>query len=155
MADDLADTLIEIKRADPRDFVLMLQASDNYAAALYPAESNHMLDMETLLRPQMNFFAVSVNHVARGCGGFWAYADYVEIKRVWIDASARGLGLSKKLMLALEDAARAADFQIARLETGILQPEALGLYNAIGYVERGPFGDYKVDPLSVFMEKTL
>ncbi len=147
--------MIEIKRADPREFILMLQTSDDYAASLYPAESNHMLDIETLLRPQMNFFGVYVDGVAKGCGGFWAHDDYVEIKRVWIDASARGLGLSRKLMMAIESAARAAGFQIARLETGISQPEALGLYRAIGYVERGPFGEYKPDPLSVFMEKML
>ena len=44
---------------------------------------------------------------------------------------------------------------LARLETGIRQPEALGLYRASGYREIGPFGDYGPDPLSVFMEKNL
>jgi putative acetyltransferase len=149
--------MIEIKSVDPRgaEYVSLLQASDDYAASLYPAESNHMLDVETLLRPQMNFFSVVVDGTVRGCGGFWAHADYVEIKRVWIDPSARGLGLSRKLMTVLEGEARALGFKIARLETGISQPEALGLYRALGYMERGPFGDYKLDPLSVFMEKTL
>jgi putative acetyltransferase len=149
--------IVEIKRVDPggEDFIRLLQASDDYAASLYPAESNHMLDIETLLRPQMNFFGVMVGGVVKGCGGFWAHEDYVEIKRVWIDPSARGLGLSRKLMTVLENEARALGFKIARLETGISQPEALGLYRALGYVERGPFGDYKLDPLSVFMEKTL
>lgn len=42
-----------------------------------------------------------------------------------------------------------------RLETGVYQPEALALYGRAGYVERGPFGDYVADPLSVFMEKEL
>ena len=147
--------MIEIKRADPREFILMLQASDAYAASLYPAESNHMLDVETLLRPQMNFFGVYVDGVSKGCGGFWAHDDCVEIKRVWIDTSARGRGLSKKLMLALESEALFLGFKIARLETGISQPEALGLYHALGYLDRGPFGEYKLDPLSVFMEKAL
>jgi putative acetyltransferase len=147
--------MIEIKRADPRDFISFLQASDDYAASLYPAESNHMLDVETLLRPQMNFFGVSVDGAVKGCGGFWAHEDYVEIKRVWIDPSARGLGLSRKLMAVLEDEARVMGFKFARLETGISQPEALGLYRALGYADRAPFGDYKLDPLSVFMEKKL
>jgi putative acetyltransferase len=44
-----------IARADPRDFVAFLEASDAYAASLYPAESNHMLDVETLRQPQMQF----------------------------------------------------------------------------------------------------
>ena len=42
---------------------------------------------------------------------------------------------------------------LLRLETGVLQPEALGLYRKLGYRERGPFGAYAADPLSVFMEK--
>ena len=147
--------MIEIKRANPRDFIKFLQAGDDYAASLYPAESNHMLDVETLLKPEMHFFGVTVDGVASGCGGYWTYADYVEIKRVYIDSGQRGLGLSKKLMQLIEDQARAQGFKMARLETGISQPEALGLYRAIGYSERGPFGDYKLDPLSVFMEKTL
>jgi putative acetyltransferase len=148
---------VEIRRADPRgaEYLRLLQASDDYAASLYPAESNHMLDVETLLRPQMNFFGVIVDGTVKGCGGFWTHEDYMEIKRVWIDPSARGLGLSRKLMTVLEAEAGALGFNIARLETGISQSEALGLYRALGYVERGPFGDYKSDPLSVFMEKTL
>ena len=44
---------------------------------------------------------------------------------------------------------------LARLETGIRQPEALGLYRRLGYLERGRFGAYLEDPLSVFMEKRL
>jgi putative acetyltransferase len=147
--------MIEIKRADPRDFIAFLQASDTYAASLYPAESNHMLDIETLLRPQMNFFGAYVDGTAKGCGGYWAHKDYVEIKRVWVDTAARGLGLSKKLMTELESDARLNGFKVARLETGISQPEALGLYLALGYQACAPFGDYKLDPLSVFMEKVL
>lgn len=149
--------MIEIKRVDPRvaDYVALLKDSDDYAASLYPAESNHMLDIETLLRPQMNFFGVIIDGVVKGCGGFWAHDHYVEIKRVYIDPSARGLGLSRELMTVLEDEARVLGVKIARLETGVSQPEALGLYRALGYAERGPFGDYKLDPLSVFMEKML
>ena len=149
--------MIEIKCVDPRgaDYMRLLQASDDYAASLYPAESNHMLDIDTLLRPQMNFYGVLVDEVVKGCGGFWEHVDCVEIKRVFVDPSARGLGISRKLMAVLEDEARAKGFKTARLETGISQPEALGLYRSIGYVDCGPFGDYKLDPLSVFMEKML
>ena len=147
--------MISITRADPQDFVALLQASDRYMASLYPAESNHMLDVETLRQPQMNFFGAYVDGAPRGCGGFWAHQNYVEIKRVFVDPSARGLGLSKALMQTLEEAARALGFRIAKLETGIHQPEALGLYQKLGYRFCEPFGEYKPDPLSVFMEKAL
>lgn len=42
-----------------------------------------------------------------------------------------------------------------RLETGIHQPEAIGLYRSYGFQEIEPFGAYKADPLSLFMEKEL
>ena len=42
-----------------------------------------------------------------------------------------------------------------RLETGVRQKEALGLYRAVGFVERGPFGAYRADRASVFMERRL
>ncbi len=114
-----------------------------------------MLDVETLLQRQMHFFGVFVDGHARGCGGFWVHDDCAEIKRVWIEPAARGMGLSKQLMTHLEHEARALGIHTLRLETGFAQPEALGLYRSLGYSEREPFGDYKIDPLSVFMEKQL
>jgi putative acetyltransferase len=55
----------------------------------------------------------------------------------------------------LEDKAAREGFPNARLETGIHQQAALGLYQRLGYEKTGPFGSYKKDPLSVFMCKRL
>lgn len=60
-----------------------------------------------------------------------------------------------KLLEAIEAAARERSITVLRLETGIRQPEAINLYKKFGFVERGPFGDYQLDPLSIFMEKRL
>ncbi len=147
----------EIRRADPREvaYVALVQASHDHSASLYPAESNHNLDLDALLNSQMHFYGVTVGNVVKGCGGFWRHSDCVEIKSVFIDPSARGAGLSKLLMMHLESEARELGFSVARLETGISQPAALGLYRSLGYVQCGPFGNYRDDPLSVFMEKEL
>ena len=149
--------LIRIQIVDPRlpEFRAMLQAGEEYGASLYPAESNHYLDIETMCRPEMHFFGVFVGDVALGCGGFWAHDGYVEIKRLWVSPSARGLGLSHKLMNEIEALAKRKGFSVARLETGISQPEAAALYEKRGYRYVAPFGDYRPDPLSVFMEKAL
>jgi putative acetyltransferase len=133
----------------------LIEASDAYMASLYPSESNHLLDMVTLMRPEMMLYAIEADGEVLGCGGFWMHADYAEVKRVYVNPKSRGLGLARKLMTHIEDEMRRAGFHIARLETGVSQPEALGLYRALGYRECGPFGDYKLDPLSVFMEKAL
>ena len=67
----------------------------------------------------------------------------------------RGQGLSKRLLAFLEDQARTKGCKVFTLETGIYQPEALGLYERSGYKRCAPFGNYKPDPMSVFMMKTM
>ncbi len=149
---------VVIARADPRQPRVrrLIEELDGYQLLLYPAESNHLLDIETLVQPQMRFFSAAVNGNVLGCGGIWLHEDYAEVKRVYVCPAARGLGLAKQIMARLEDEARAAGMTIARLETGIYQSEALGLYRALGYADRGPFGGYPSgDPMSVFMEKRL
>jgi putative acetyltransferase len=149
---------IDISLADPREPALrkLIEDLDRYQQSLYPPESNHLLDIETLARPEMHFFACRVDGEIAGCGGVWMHGSYAEVKRVYVNPARRGLGLAKKVMAALEAEALAHGAAIARLETGIHQPEALGLYRALGYRDCGAFGDYPADdPLSVFMEKSL
>ena len=74
---------------------------------------------------------------------------------MFVRPQARGLGIGRRLLAALEAHAVAAGLTVLRLETGVSQPEALGLYEGTGYKRRGPFGSYTADPLSVFMEKWL
>jgi putative acetyltransferase len=44
---------------------------------------------------------------------------------------------------------------VLRLETGIYQTEAIGLYESSGFQRRPPFGEYKDDPLSIYYEKLI
>lgn len=135
----------------------LVEELDAYLVPLYPAESNHLLDIETLRQPEMRFFAAfAEDGRVLGIGGCWLHADYAEIKRIYVTPSARGLGLAKKLMQRVEAEAALNGRAVLRLETGIHQPESLGLYRALGYADRGSFGDYPADdPNSVFMEKRI
>ena len=147
-----------VTRADPRELNVraLIGELDAYQLSLYPAESNHLLDIETLTRPEMRFFAAFDGEEIAGIGGLWLHDGYAEIKRVYVPRKARGRGVSKAIMAALEAEALAQGRLLLRLETGIHQPEALGLYRALGYRMCGSFGDYpKDDPMSVFMEKRL
>ena len=149
---------VVIAPADPREprVRALIEELDAYQLSLYPAESNFGLDIDSLVQPEVRFFSVTVDGVILGCGGFWLHGDYAEVKRVYIHPKSRGLGLGRKLMAHIEAEMLAEGRSISRLETGISQPEALGLYRALGYVERGPFGDYPAgDPFCVFMEKKL
>ena len=152
----MTDVLITI--ADPGDppVTAMVEELDAYLVPLYPAESNHLLDIETLRQPEMRFFAAFRGEDVVAIGGCWLHGDYAEIKRIYVTPAARGLGLAKQIMQRIEQEALACGCTLARLETGIHQPESLGLYRRLGYVERGTFGEYPADdPNSVFMEKRL
>jgi putative acetyltransferase len=149
---------VTIARESPRqaDIVRLVEELDEYLNALYPAESNHLLDIETLAGPDMRFFVARRDGEALGCGALRVDpAGYGEVKRIYVPPRARGLGLGRRLIDAIEAQARREDLACLRLETGIHQPEALGLFRGAGFAEIPPFGDYRPDPLSVFMEKAL
>ena len=150
---------IEIRREDPRepDVKKLIRDLDEMFHRLYPAESNHLVDIATLASPDIHFFVARRQGQALGCGALW-HRDpaYGEIKRVYVRPEARGLKLSKLILAALEDDARAHGLTAMKLETGTLQPEALGLFAASGFTRCGPYADYPTDdPYSVFMEKRL
>jgi len=132
--------------------------SDAYMAALYPSESNHLESVQALIRPNVYFLGCFLEDRIVGCGAVKVLSDdggYGEIKRVFVLDGHRGKGYSRAIMQKLEDHLQGRGIALARLETGILQREALGLYKRLGYAVRGPFGAYVEDPLSVFMEKRL
>jgi putative acetyltransferase len=150
--------MITITRESPRqdDVVALIRQSDALMQSLYPAESNHLVDIDALAQPQVYFFVAREDGRALGCGAFvMGEGGCAEMKRVFVDPAARGKGIARLIMEALEREAAKLGVGLIQLETGIKQPEAIALYRKFGYVERGPFGSYHPDPLSLFMEKRL
>ncbi len=138
------------------DVARLLEALDAYQSSLYPPESNHFLDVEALAAPSVRFFVARRDREAVGCGALRIdQAGYGELKRMFVAPAARATRLGRRILERIEEEARREGLDRLRLETGIHQPEALGLYRSAGYVEREAFGEYKPDPLSVFMEKRL
>ena len=151
-----ANLQVREERPDQPDVLRLLEARDAYSASLYPPESNHALDLAGLLDPSVTFVVARLSGVAVGCGAVVQQPEGAgEIKSMWVEPDQRRGGTGRALLLAVEAAARSASLTVLRLETGIHQAEALGLYRAAGYREIGLFGDYRPDPLSVFMEKRL
>lgn len=75
-----------------------------------------------------------------------------EVKRLWVHASARGQGLSRKMMARVEDEARAMGYERLRLDTNSALTEAIALYSATGWTDIPP---YTTPPADVWMEKAL
>jgi putative acetyltransferase len=153
------DPVIEITAVTaPDDGILeMVEKLDALMNGLYPPESTHLTPPEELSAGANRFFAAKVDGKLMGCGGFRVVGrDYAEIKRIFVDPSARGLGLAKALLNRLESESRSLGVLEMKLETGIFQPEAISLFERCGYTQCPVFGDYpKNDPYSYFMRKTL
>jgi putative acetyltransferase len=146
---------IAVERPDGPDVLPLLAAGDALSASLYPAESNHMLDVAALSDPAVTFFVARVGGRAVGCAALVRKEGYGELKRMFVDRAARGRGVAGRLLAVVEDAARGAGLPALKLETGTRQPEAQRLYRSSGFSDIPPFGNYTADPWSVFMEKRL
>lgn len=147
---------IAFESPDQPDVIALIADLDAYQDTLYPPESRHALDIASLKQSNV-LFAVARDSEgnAIGCGAIVLNPEFGELKRMFVSPCGRGQGVARKLIGVLE--ARAIDLgcKLLTLETGPYQNEALALYASAGYQRRGPFGDYKNDPLSVFMQKHI
>jgi len=134
----------------------LLRQSDEFAASLYPPENRYPIDAPELLEKGARFFVARRDGVAVGCMALVRSGpDKGELKRCFVAESARGQGVGSVLLLMAEQAAREDGLRAIQLETGNLNQAALRLYRGSGYHDRGPFGDYPDNGVSVFLEKTL
>ena len=77
---------------------------------------------------------------AVGCGALRVKEDGIgEIKRLWVDESARGRGVARRLMQALEAEARSRGLSLLRLDTNRALSEAFALYQSCGFEEVAAF----------------
>ncbi len=147
--------MIKIVEIDPRQAKGLIEKLDRYQASLYPSESNHLDSLDVLCNESVTMVGAMENNLLLAIGAVKIFNDYGETKRVYVPENHRGKGLAKQLMATLEQKLIEKSIPYAKLETGIYQYEAIGLYQQLGYKECQPFGSYSVDPLSVFMSKIL
>ena len=148
--------IVTPERPDTPDAIALITELEATLEPLYPRESRHGLSVERLITEAVPFFVLRSGGTAAGCGGVKLFGnDYGEIKRMYVRPQFRGLGFAKLMLNHLSDYACAQGITLLRLETGIHQHEAIGLYERMGFHRIVPFGDYKEDPLSLFYEKSL
>jgi GNAT superfamily N-acetyltransferase len=126
----------------------------------YGGPDETAVDPAEFAPPDGVFMIGYLDGVAVATGGLRRHSEVtdaveVEIKRMYVVPDARGRGLSRAMLAALEQ--RAVTFGATRLvlETGLRQPEAIRLYETSGYEPIDGFGHYKDAPLSLSFAKTL
>jgi GNAT superfamily N-acetyltransferase len=108
--------------------------------------------------PDGGFLVVYLDDQPVGCGAWRSHGrsdDVAEVKRVFVRAHVRKQGLARTIMAAVEDDARAHGRKRIILETGTGQPEAIALYQSLGYERIPNFGYYKDEPGARCFAKSL
>ncbi|MBW4435829.1 MAG: GNAT family N-acetyltransferase [Pleurocapsa minor GSE-CHR-MK-17-07R] len=144
------------ERPDSPDAAQLIAELDAVLAPHYPVQSRHGYSIDKLLREGVAFFIARVDGTPAACGGVLLIpGEYAEVKRMYVRPSYRGGGLGRLMLEHLIWYAQENAMQTLRLETGIFQTEAIGLYEKIGFQRIPPFGPYTSDPVSVCFEKKL
>ena len=149
--------MIRIETDDPArpdvHQLLSEHLADMFATS--PAESVHALDHSALSHESITFWTAREDRVLLGCGALkMLSAGHAEIKSMRTTARARGRGVATLMLEHIVAEAARRGYERVSLETGTEDyfAPARRLYARHGFTECPPFGDYTLDPHSVFME---
>ncbi|PRY26195.1 putative acetyltransferase [Aliiruegeria haliotis] len=150
-------TDLVIRRGNPRDpgATRLLEASHGLMDSLFPADSNHYLPIEGLTLPGIHFYVAERGGRALGCVAMADRDGYGEVKSLFVDPDARGMGIADRLLEHLTAEARDRGHTLLRLESGTRLDAAHRLYDRHGFVKCERFGNYPESEHSIFMEKAL
>ncbi|MGW4463262.1 GNAT family N-acetyltransferase [Micromonospora sp. NBC_01796] len=93
-----------------------------------------------------------------GCGGWRSHGDAgdtAELKRMYTTPAARGRGVARAVLSAVERSAREYGRKRLILECGDQQPEAISMYQSCGYVQIENFGYYRNEPGTLSFARPL
>lgn len=123
-----------------------------------PPESVHALDLEALRGPTITFWTIWEGDVLAGCGAIKELtAQHAEIKSMRTAVEFRCKGVATQLLQHILEQAKQRHYVRLSLETGAMQyfEPARKLYERFGFTICAPFADYKEDPNSIFMTRSL
>lgn len=123
-----------------------------------PPESIHALNFDGLRKPNVTFWSMWDNAELLGCGALKELdAQHGEIKSMRTATPYLRKGVAARMLEHIVAEARRRGYRRLSLETGSMEAffPAHHLYRRFGFQECGPFGDYVLDPYSIFMTLEL
>jgi putative acetyltransferase len=147
-----------VENVDPGspDAQRLTAALDREIMRRYPGEPVNGIDLDEF-RAANGYFVVVREPDSRqpvGCGAFRPVTpDCAEIKRMFVEEPFRGRGYAKQILTHLETVGKQRGFRGFVLETGIGQPEAMGLYERLGYFRIPKYGRHVGSEKSVCYAK--
>jgi GNAT superfamily N-acetyltransferase len=126
----------------------------------YGGPDGAAVEPEEFSPPTGLFLVAEVDGEPAGCGAWRQHTGgddptVAEVKRVYVVPAFRRRGLAQALVAALEDSARGSGYRVVVLNSGDRQPEALALYEALGYTPVPGYGLYAGEPGAVFLGRRI
>ena len=149
---------IKIKIADfndPAVQALLVDVLDELSERYGGSGDDTPIAADDFAPPNGAFLVADDGERLVGCAGWRRHGDDAELKRMFTAKAARKRGLGRRMLIAIEDSARAAGCRRLILETGDRQPEAIALYETAGYARIEDFGYYKDEPDVLSFAKVL
>ncbi len=146
--------------APTEDVRLLVGELNDELSGLYTPEQRHGLDLEALFQPHIRFFVAHRDGQPAGCGGVALFADFAEVKRMYVRSHLRGQGIADAIMARLIAEAAQGGLKLLRLETGAYSSAAIAFYRRCGFADCAAYEPYVSMPphtvaTSLFMERPL
>jgi GNAT superfamily N-acetyltransferase len=113
------------------------------------------VDPAEFAAPDGTFLVAMLGDEPIGCAGLRRHGGDAEVKRMFVRIEHRRRGHARRMLAELERWAADHDYTRVVLETGLAQPEAMALYEAVGYQAIEGFGHYRDYPSSRSYAKDL
>lgn len=144
----LLASMLQIEVADPTSqqaqwcfTQYFTELASRFEAGFNP-ELSISANAEELSPPKGLMLIARLREEPVGCGAVKFHETGIaEIKRMWVAPQARGLGLGRRLLVALEKAGQEAGMKVVHLETNRTLSEAIAMYRQSGYQEVEAFND--------------
>ena len=154
------DSVVSIEKEDPfsPDAARLIAALSAEIRTLYGGDGSGGFSPEDATGPSSAFVLARADGEAVGCGAlrpFEKMHEVGEVKRMFVAPEWRGRGIARLILEALEQIAAQEGYLLLRLETGLLQPEAMCLYRSAGYREIPCLSTHHEHHESVCFEKPV
>jgi putative acetyltransferase len=149
----MPDGAIALDDPQADDVRALLAVHLGWAHTTSPPEDVHALDVDGLVDPSVTFCSYRVDGELLGIGALKRLdEDHAEVKSMHTVAAARGRGIGRAMVEHLLATARARGFRRVSLETGSMDAfaPARALYESVGFVPCGRYGDYPDSANSAF-----
>ncbi|WP_133406831.1 GNAT family N-acetyltransferase [Parashewanella tropica] len=151
---------MEIRIGNVRDDAIfsLIQEHHENMQKHSPPESIHALDISALEQPNITFYSLWIDDELAGVGALKHLDDqHGEIKSMRTSSKHLRKGVAETILRCMLEAAQSRSYKRVSLETGTAKAffPAHKLYQRNGFTESEPFGDYQIDPNSMYMSLDL